>query len=360
MRDSIDPATLGQSTDDQSTLDRSAVDLSALDQSALDQSALDQLALDQLVGATAGRIYCSDLARAAAAPLIGTAEPVDVWLLLEYAPTWRPRATDDNSLPAAVNAWLDAAVTRLAETLQCTARVQFIRQPGRSGPAPRFFIVESFETRPTIHGWTLARYEDLLSVDPVAVVRDGAGDGSESGGTLVDAPLYLVCTHGQRDLCCARFGLPVYERLAAQHGAAVWQTTHLGGHRYAPNLVCLPEGVVYGFAQPDIAPDLVAAVRQGEIVLDSLRGRSCFPPHVQVAELAARRRAGVTRIDGLRLSGDRQLSDDEWRVTFEIARHGRLALTVRRAPSIEVQASCGDGKTKQIEQFVIVDEARQA
>ena len=319
----------------------------------------DELALDQLVGATAGRIYCSDMARAAGAPLIGTAEPVDVWLLLEYAATWRPRATDDNSLPDAVNAWLDAAVTRLEETLQCTARVQFIRQPGRSGPAPRFFIVESFETRPTIHGWTLARYEDLLSVDPVAVVRDGAGDGSESGGTLVDAPLYLVCTHGQRDLCCARFGLPVYERLAAQHGAAVWQTTHLGGHRYAPNLVCLPEGVVYGFAQPDIAPDLVAAVRQGEIVLDSLRGRSCFPPHVQVAELAARRRAGVTRIDGLRLSGDRQLSDDEWRVTFEIARHGRLALTVRRAPSIEVQASCGDGKTKQIEQFVIVDEARQ-
>jgi hypothetical protein len=58
----------------------------------------------------------------------------------------------------------------------------------------------------------------------------------------------LVCTHGTRDRCCASFGYPVYNRLrrAFERDPAgtsrVWRVSHLGGHRFAPTLIDLPDG----------------------------------------------------------------------------------------------------------------------
>ena len=316
--------------------------------------------VDETRAKTAALTYCSETARAADATLIGTAEQVDVWILLEYAAPWRPKAVNDNALPPAVNAWLDTAVTRIEAELHLNARVQFIRQPSRVGLEPVLFIVICGEAQRSVRQFTLNGYDVVPGIDPVAAVRGEPTSGTHiesDSGTLVDAPLYLVCTHGQRDICCARFGTPVYEGLAAVHGSAVWQTTHIGGHRYAPNLVCLPEGLVYGFVDPDAAAEIVAATARGGINLAHLRGRSCFPSHVQVAEGEARRRTSVMHIDGLRLSGERALGEAIWRVTFAIAGHGRLALTVRAAAPREVQASCGDGQRKWIDQYELVDDA---
>ena len=64
------------------------------------------------------------------------------------------------------------------------------------------------------------------------------------------APQYFVCTNGQRDLCCARFGLPTYAALRERVGERVWQTTHVGGHRFAPNVLTLPQAALYGRVQP--------------------------------------------------------------------------------------------------------------
>ena len=50
---------------------------------------------------------------------------------------------------------------------------------------------------------------------------------------LPPAPLLLVCTHGRRDACCAQFGRPTAMALARRYGTAVWETTHVGGDRFA-------------------------------------------------------------------------------------------------------------------------------
>jgi hypothetical protein len=58
----------------------------------------------------------------------------------------------------------------------------------------------------------------------------------------------LVCTHGTRDRCCGTFGYPVYNRLRRAFESdptalsRIWRTSHLGGHRFAPTLVDLPDG----------------------------------------------------------------------------------------------------------------------
>ncbi|GIT39134.1 MAG: hypothetical protein Ct9H300mP8_03300 [Gammaproteobacteria bacterium] len=97
--------------------------------------------------------------------------------------------------------------------------------------------------------------------------------------------VYFVCTNGQRDFCCARYGLPTFEGLKELVGERVWQTTHLGGHRFAPNVLTLPQGVLYGRVDVDDVNAFVTTIESGDLSRPHVRGRSAFPPEAQFAEL---------------------------------------------------------------------------
>jgi hypothetical protein len=79
---------------------------------------------------------------------------------------------------------------------------------------------------------------------------EGFAGGEAYEAHRSDEQLALVCTNGRRDLCCARFGTPVYNYLKNEEpgfpGLRAWQSTHMGGHRFAANLLWLPQGVLYG------------------------------------------------------------------------------------------------------------------
>jgi hypothetical protein len=67
-----------------------------------------------------------------------------------------------------------------------------------------------------------------------------------------------------------------------------WQSTHVGGDRFAGNLVVLPEGVFYGRVEPaEVWPVLEAAL-DGRVHLPHYRGRSCHGFAAQAAERAVR------------------------------------------------------------------------
>ena len=69
-------------------------------------------------------------------------------------------------------------------------------------------------------------------------------------------PLFAVCTHGKRDRAARKFGRPLYDALRDQSDPEwVWQCTHVGGDRFAGNLVCFPEGLYFGrVGLGDVAP----------------------------------------------------------------------------------------------------------
>ncbi|MGF1481636.1 MAG: sucrase ferredoxin [Cyanophyceae cyanobacterium] len=72
----------------------------------------------------------------------------------------------------------------------------------------------------------------------------------------------LVCTHGNVDIACSRFGYPIYQQLrsdaaTSQGQLRVWQCSHFGGHRFAPTLIDLPEGRYWGHLEPDILGQLI-------------------------------------------------------------------------------------------------------
>ena len=108
-------------------------------------------------------------------------------------------------------------------------------------------------------------------------------------------PLILVCTHGVHDVCCALRGRPVALKLASRWPEQVWECSHIGGDRFAPNVVLLPDGFYYGNLDPASALDTVEAHLAGTVLPDRLRGMARYLPPVQAAVIAAYERYGPLR-----------------------------------------------------------------
>lgn len=280
------------------------------------------------------RAYCSEAN--GDEPMLGTADVVDVWLLLEYRPAWKAKAVTDNDLSTGVRRWLAAGMEALGEQ-GLKVRPQLIRQPEIDRPDTRLLIYHDGLLRE--FGSGAVGYDDLLGTPIDTLVAD------KSLGTVIDAPNYFVCTNGQRDLCCARFGLPAYAKLRELVGERVWQTTHLGGHRFAPNVLVLPPGVLYGRVAPQAVATFVAEVEAGGIPTTLLRGRACFPKPVQAAE----GHPGCAGLELLHVEGD------EVRATATFADAGKTVTVAvhRSAEPLWVKASCGDREAKAVYSYVV-------
>lgn len=98
------------------------------------------------------------------------------------------------------------------------------------------------------------RRGDLTDVDSLAGDLDGLAEGhAPASGKSETAPLLLVCTHGRRDVCCARLGGPLA-------GSA--------------------------------AEAAIAACQRGEVLLDRYRGRAGQPQEIQQGDYLAMKASG--------------------------------------------------------------------
>jgi hypothetical protein len=136
--------------------------------------------------------------------------------------------------------------------------------------------------------------DDLLDLD-----LESLGVGRSPGLARHDEPLVLVCTNGRRDACCAELGRPLVAALAESHPGPTWESTHLGGHRFAGMMLLLPMGLSYGRVAAAEGPEIVEAALRGELVLDRLRGRTAYDGAVQAAEIALLERLGPVGSDAL-------------------------------------------------------------
>jgi hypothetical protein len=292
--------------------------------------------------------FCSELSREVGESLIGTAVPVGAWLLLEYSGPWTAKATTDNDLPHPVQGWLDEQLDSIPNS-----RVQFIKQsPPVDVSGINFFVGLTREAAPLLYHFRLDDYQDLLALDPAALLSGENGHDE----FIYSEPLFLVCTNGRRDRCCARFGVTLFPTLAAHLGDAVWQSTHLGGHRFAPNLVTFPDGTYYGRLTQSDVDAFVTTHRQGEIDLNHLRGRCCYDKVTQAADYYLRRETGVRERAAYRLLDKRRLDETQWAVRFAEPAAGQthqIVLTQEMSES-EHLVSCSPMKTKAVLQFRFV------
>jgi hypothetical protein len=254
--------------------------------------------------------YCSDLSRASEERSFGTASVGEVWLLVEYREAWGARALEDSTLSAEVKRHLNKFCKAVPR-----ARILLIKQE-RVRPDPlSCFIVRCRESAPSIERFELSAYDDLLRFDPALVA---AGESLE-GGVRLKAPLYLVCTHGKRDKCCAKFGYALYKSLREGEaaGGRVWQSSHVGGDRFAANLVCFPHGLFYAHVTEGAGHRIVEQYERRQLVLEGYRGRACYSYPVQAAEFFIRTEASLSALDELRYRRHVRIGDRSWRVTFD-------------------------------------------
>ncbi|HEX3049274.1 MAG TPA: sucrase ferredoxin [Aggregatilineaceae bacterium] len=277
-------------------------------------------------------LYCSEYSQRVNEPIYATASRAELWLLLEYNGRWEPKAFENSELPAPVKMVLATAVDQLPH-----ARIQLIRQPlHQNGLA--FYVALARASNPVLYEFRLDSYTDLLAFDLAGLYAENP----IYAANLRADPLFLVCTHGRRDKCCARYGMPVYEALAAQFGSSVWQTTHVGGHRFAANLLCFPHGLYFGRTDPRRAEMLVQHYRRGQILLDHFRGRACYPEPVQAAEYFLRREMGLTEVDALHLEQMESIEEQVWNITFSTAIQAHYCIGIKAESDFETWTSCQD------------------
>lgn len=223
----------------------------------------------------------------------GTASTVRSWLLLEHPGPWGRDALTDARLPDGLGREL------LRRARRAAVRPILIRRLGRRPVAgSTCFAVRSGPNEAWIERVRLRAIEDALELD-----LDALGTGDRLGLEPWDDPVFLVCTHGRHDACCAEQGRPVAESLAGAYPEETWECSHIGGDRFAANVVALPHGLYFGRLDSDTAPAAASAYADGRIDLLHLRGRSTHPMPVQAAEHALRVRERLDRIDDVRIEG---------------------------------------------------------
>ena len=266
------------------------------------------------------RFFCSQTAAIEGEPLAGTAPGgIREWLGIELDGGWEPKAIESEGISDALRDVLTHWQT------PAHRRVQFLR-------------VRPAEKR---HVW-LARGGVLWQwpFTDAATLRDEVTGPLPAHAIQVEHPVVWVCTHGKRDMCCARWGMPVYRRLVEVGGIRAAQTSHLGGHRFAATALVLPQGILYGRLSASDAETFTEHAAAGQLWLDKVRGRSALSARAQAAEVAARRAIG-------RIAEPlRHVHEHDDHVIIGIGGDELRVLTQREAGP-ELKTSCTASTTKQ-------------
>ena len=230
---------------------------------------------------------CSTLAEQLGEPMIGSVDRRIRWLLLEDRSAWGTDAVKDV---------LGDEFARDAKARAVRPLLVRRHEGDPVADAVRRAILVDTET----HEMAVRTIEH-----PSELAIDAVADApvADFGATMSD-PILLVCTNGKRDACCALRGRALVTALAPDHAERTWECTHLGGHRFAGNLVCLPDGIVYGRVPPADGPRLADAYLAGRLDPALLRGRSAWPTPAQVAEQELRVRRGLDGLTDVSLVSD--------------------------------------------------------
>ncbi|MFF0338941.1 sucrase ferredoxin [Kribbella sp. NPDC004875] len=265
--------------------------------------------------------------------LIATAPPAERWLLIETHGPWPRQAL--TSLRS-----VGDVVTRRCRELGI--RPVLVRRPGRvDRTRPRRWAL--VDCRP---GRELARWGDLPTDGHLLEVLAG-----NDAGVVSSEPVYLVCTHGRHDACCAVRGRPVAAALTAAYPERTWECSHVGGDRFAANVVVLPHGLFYGHVPPARAVELAKQYDERAVVPDLLRGSGALIPPVQAAQHFARAAGHSARVDDLLPQAVEVLGEHRWRILLASTNSLVSVEVSAHVDTIDARLTCAGSSPTQVRRF---------
>jgi len=306
---------------------------------------------------------CSLVSKANGEDPIGSAKAVKTRLIVELPQPWLRNALDSRRLVEGLRPVVECAQDD--GLLGAFSAVLPDREYSRNGQTRLLFL-----RRPE---GPFAVYErvDLLVPDGELVAAVGAlleGSGLGRFGRYRQETDHvrdlLVCTHGSRDVCCGKFGYPVYDLLRRRHASPgkvrVWRTSHTGGHRFAPTMIDYPEGRLWGHLEPWAAERLAA--RRGPVsdLRAFYRGWAGLrSPAEQAAEREVFAREGWAWTGYLKEG--RVLNSGNGRTEVRIAYRGAdgtvsgaYEATVEVAGTVMTMERSGDAELAEVDQYRVV------
>ena len=239
--------------------------------------------------------FCSLVSKANGEDPIGTAGTYDHWFIMEVPRPWPQEIFQENSTIKALIGLFQEIIVKYGINLR-----PMLIAPDREYSHPGFTRV-LYYYRP---GKLCSQFEKQEFVVPEseagALVISILKQLIQEPNDLSKFQQYqqqtshirelMVCTHAQVDLACGRFGNPIYRRLRKEYAPAangklrVWQTTHFGGHQFAPTLVDLPQGWLWGHLEPDVLDLLVKQNGSVSGLRQYYRGWAGLSKFEQIAE----------------------------------------------------------------------------
>ncbi len=270
---------------------------------------------------------CATVARMLGASPAGTAADMRSWLLIEQPGAW-PADALENLLDEA----FPAERRELLETLRRShgLRPLLIRRPGRHHRDPNrphtVYVGGGEPGNRWLERLEIRDLSELAELDLEAVANGRGGLGEP-----VTVPLFLVCTHGTKDMCCAVLGRPLASVLNTNHPGLAWEVSHVGGDRWAGNLLVVPHGFLHGQLNPAEAALVAKAALRGHVEPEQLRGRTSAPTAwSQFAEIAIRRQTNLSGLDDVVAVQEEPLLDSDARMVTVRGGDDFYSVTVRR------------------------------
>ncbi|MEO0866947.1 MAG: sucrase ferredoxin [Cyanobacteria bacterium J06642_11] len=231
--------------------------------------------------------YCSVVSKQNGEDPIGTAVVAEQWMFIEVPQPWAKNPWGDQppellqlfqQIEKRPKLWQRLRIVAIAPDKHYSqpeyCHVFFYRKPQNS-------LADYVQQHYRVPRQKLADLVHALIFKPAALQTFLTGQQPFARNLF-------VCTHTHYDVACGRFGTPLYRTLRRQYAQdgqlQVWQTSHFGGHNFAPTLIDFPKGHFWGHLEPNMLDTLI--YRQGDLSALRLfyRGWSGFSHWEQVAE----------------------------------------------------------------------------
>lgn len=293
------------------------------------------------------RFACSVASAERGEDVVATASQVRAWLLIEVHGAWGVDAIGDSHLGTHLPDGWKADLQRRGIRPICIRPAHRDAEPET---AQVFFVVAARPGRTEGVVWT----RTLPTLSSVRHVTGELRIGEEPAGwERHHERLVLVCTNGKHDQCCANRGRPVVRHLRESRWAdQVWECSHIGGDRFAANLLVLPDSLYFGRMEPTEAEQLLDAHADGQIAIEWFRGRSTLRFAEQAAEHALRSALQVTGVDDIVIGP----TDDDARYRAQVAGIGTVDVLVERTVSrIAEPLTCHGTPDQQVPHYAVTE-----
>lgn len=216
---------------------------------------------------------CSDLHRELQTPLLGSAPEVDVFVWFECRRPWQSRVERSADFPGELAEVVNQAAAAAGRRARTVAR------PSVRADGTREARVYRRTPEGEVRLVRLHFQEEEGPRDRLAAAVTGEEPGEAA------PPVLFVCTHGSRDPCCGKRGYAMVRRARERAPRReILESSHLGGHRFAPTVLALPEWRLFGRLEVDEVDEFLGLLERGRVMASRLRGACWLPPAAQVAE----------------------------------------------------------------------------